>query len=50
MNEENAKRLAVEERVRGEESRKNAEEERKHLKAEAEVHELRAILGLQGRS
>jgi len=51
MNEENAKRLAVEERARGEESRKNAEEERrKRLKAEAEVHELRAILGPQGRS
>ena len=79
MNEENAKRLAVEERARGEESRKNEEEakrlaekeraraeesrkneqitkrlaeeeRRKRLKAEAEVHELRAILGPQGRS
>ena len=65
MNKENAKRLAEEERVRAEgervkaqESRKNeenakrlAEEERRILlEAQAEVHELRAKLGLQGRA
>jgi len=43
-NEEDAKRLVERERARAEEER------RKRLKAEAEVHELRAILGPQGRS
>ena len=53
-NEENATKLAEEERVRAEELRKNeqitkklaVEERRKRLEAEAEVHELRVKLGL----
>ena len=55
-NEENAKRLAEEEWAKADESRKNeqtakrlAEEERRvRLETQAEVHELRAQLGLQG--
>jgi unconventional prefoldin RPB5 interactor 1 len=55
-NEENAKRLAKEERAKAEESMKNeqiakrvAEEERRtRLEAQAEILELRTQLGLRG--
>jgi hypothetical protein len=49
-NEEAAKRLAEEERAKAAEERARAEEERRiRLEVQAEVHELRAKLGLQGR-
>ena len=55
---EESKRLAEKERARADESRKNEqitkrlaeEERRKRLEAEAEVHELKAKLGLLGHS